>query len=386
MKKRVADVKTVWDIHISGHTQELMSAAPKQSLVYTVTCLTKKNRMSSLSASDWDLRPSFSCDNSLPGKSKDWPIDHMSPAHNSKGSPQRSFFSFNDHSAEVLTEQLTLIEQELFQRVHPVLFLNSKYNGFNTSLTIPGWNNPRSIRNKQNSATNLFVSEIVPHCLSVETQIRHAHQISHWVGVELISASSSRAQVSLLTKFLNIALCCTKIQNFATGMAILDGLENALVRQLPTWKELSIKSINIFTNLKTFKNSDYIGMSTEKPQMEKICHPVIPSILPYLLNVQQCEIGSFTLTNGMHKWTKMRHITRAIDLLRVFRQYKYPFKPIPYLQNFLQQRIEQTCHQDLNVLAREHSSFDDKLSFPVQGKKNFERVMKRIRDKLKTNK
>lgn len=394
--KGVSDIKSIWGVYTSsqtsGHTHELMSTVPNESFVYTVSlCLTKKSPSSPVSASDWDLRTSLSCDN--PSASKSFslgrPSEQPSPTptiHSRSSSSEGSSFSFNDHSAQILAEQLTLIEQELFQNVHPVQFLNSKFNGFNTSLTIPGWNNPRSIRNKQISATNLFVSDIVPRCLSVETQIRHAHQISHWVGAELISASSSREQVSLLTKFLQIADCCTRIQNYATGLAILDGLENALVRQLPTWKELSAKTLNIFTNLKTFKNSDCLSLTSEKSSVDRICHPAIPSILPYLLNIQQCEIGSFTLTNGMFKWTKMRHITRAIDPIRVFRQYKYPFKQISYLQNALKQLIEQTRHQDLNVLAREHSSYDDKISFPNHRKNNFRLAMKRIRDKLKTNK
>ena len=34
--------------------------------------------------------------------------------------------------------------------------------------------------------------------------------------------------------------------------------------------------------------------------------PTIPSVLYFLLHVQQLEIGGFRLANGMYKWGKMR--------------------------------------------------------------------------------
>ena len=36
-----------------------------------------------------------------------------------------------------------------------------------------------------------------------------------------------------------------ELRNFATCMAILDGLENLIIKQLPAWKHLPSKCINI---------------------------------------------------------------------------------------------------------------------------------------------
>ena len=40
-------------------------------------------------------------------------------------------------------------------------------------------------------------------------------------------------QVLLLTKFIYIAKCLQDVQNYATCIAIVDGLDNLIVRQLP---------------------------------------------------------------------------------------------------------------------------------------------------------
>lgn len=42
---------------------------------------------------------------------------------------------------------------------------------------------------------------------------------------------------------------------------------------------------------------------------EKDCHiyPTIPCALYAALHLQQIEIGSFTLANGMYKWDKIRY-------------------------------------------------------------------------------
>ncbi|GAB1604309.1 hypothetical protein Ahia01_000712300 [Argonauta hians] len=292
-------------------------------------------------------------------------------------------FCLTDYTGEQLAEQLTLMEQELFQDIHPVHLLNSKYNGFNPSLVIPGWSSTRSIRMKRDSATSLFVEDSNPSCSAIELQVKHDHQISHWVGAELILAPSTKVQVTILEKFLTIARICFDVQNFATSIAILDGLENALIRQLPVWKELSSKTLANFTSLLMSKTSGpcCVAPPSDKSVPEGLCQPQIPSILPLLLNVQQCEIGSFSLTNGMYKWAKMRHITKAIDSLRQYHQHRYHFRPAPLLQLALHHRIDSFREMELNVLAQEHGCLMDRGSNlgAGSGSNPLNRVMRRVK-------
>ena len=50
-------------------------------------------------------------------------------------------------------------------------------------------------------------------------------------------------QVALLTKFIYLAKCLQDMHNYATCIAIVDGLDNLIVRQLPV-KTLEISTVN----------------------------------------------------------------------------------------------------------------------------------------------
>ena len=45
----------------------------------------------------------------------------------------------------------------------------------------------------------------------------------------------------MITKFLTTGHLCLEVKNYATGIAILEGLENLVVRQLPVWKNVASK-------------------------------------------------------------------------------------------------------------------------------------------------
>uniref|UniRef100_A0A0L8HTT1 Ras-GEF domain-containing protein n=1 Tax=Octopus bimaculoides TaxID=37653 RepID=A0A0L8HTT1_OCTBM len=298
-------VRTAWTFHTAKHPDVTRKLMAEDSLVSHV--LSTGNKSKRMSCSDHDVHQIeyLLAANMIRERAGSCLTIPSKPAEEPEEEP--GTFCLNDHTAEELAEQLTLMEQNLFQDVHPVHFLNSKYNGFTPSLSIPGWSSTRSIRTKRDSASSLFVQDSNPSCSVIEIQVKHSHEIAHWVGAELILAPSTKVQVTILEKFLMIAKICLDLQNFATSTAILDGLQNALIRQLPMWKELSPKVMGNFTSLLLMKTPGPCSVApSDKNMMEISCQPQIPAILPFLLNVQQSEIGSFTLTNGMYKWAKMR--------------------------------------------------------------------------------
>ena len=64
-----------------------------------------------------------------------------------------------------------------------------------------------------------------------------------------------QSQVSALTKFLATAQLCVEIRNYATALAIIAGLDNLLVRQLPAWKHLSAKAATLMDDLEALQVS-----------------------------------------------------------------------------------------------------------------------------------
>ncbi|KAH9500932.1 hypothetical protein Btru_069231 [Bulinus truncatus] len=274
-------------------------------------------------------------------------------------------FSISDCPAHVLAEQLTLLEQEFFRKCHPVHFLNSQFQGVGVALSMPGLRTPSMSRKSEPSTASkkgLFVGDpVIQSCLV--DMITHSHELAHWLSIEVLTCGSHKSQVSLLTKFLTVAHLCLNVRNFATALSILDGLENLVVKQLPVWKDVPAKYIsymNELANTKIKLKSETTWLMSEK---DWHLQPTIPCALYVALQIQQLEIGSFTLANGMYKWDKMRSISEAVDQLRVFRDHEYGFQIQPEVQMSLKRSLREYSDKDLHVVAstqennfRRHSS------------------------------
>ncbi|KAF6037991.1 KNDC1 [Bugula neritina] len=141
--------------------------------------------------------------------------------------PSSSFssdsFSIIDHRAGDIAEQLTLMDQTLFQNIHPVNFMNTLAQGIGASLV---GSNADTIPNQEKKL--LFHSDYV-QLVGVSDMIQHSRRLAHWVTAEVISAANVKTQVAIVSKFLHIAKICKDLRNFATSMAIKDGLDHPLI-------------------------------------------------------------------------------------------------------------------------------------------------------------
>ncbi|KAL3864884.1 hypothetical protein ACJMK2_006531 [Sinanodonta woodiana] len=277
-------------------------------------------------------------------------------------------FTLIDYSAQVLAEQLTLIQQGMFQLAHPVHYLDSKSRGIKVEMAHMGLRTPSLGRANRDSGQNipesrsLFVSLRVDSPV-IKQMIEHSQQISHWVAAEVVTCSNAKSQVIVLTRVLQTAQICMELRNFATCISILDGLENVIVKQLPVWKSLSNKCLSIMEELSALKmvlKNDPLSLM----QHVKDCHlyPTIPSILLFLLHVQQLEIGGFQFANQMFKWGKIRSLAQVIDQIRIFREHVYCFEAKYELQDTLQHRIRELCCQEIHVIAAQNDFNFQKLT------------------------
>ncbi|XP_053407466.1 kinase non-catalytic C-lobe domain-containing protein 1-like isoform X3 [Mercenaria mercenaria] len=272
-------------------------------------------------------------------------------------------FMLADYTAQCLAEQLCLIEQAIFQRTHPVHYLDSKSRGVGVALTMKGMKTPAMARRSGVEDTvGLFVEPLHDDA-AIQKMIDHAQEVSHWVAGEIVACSNPKTQIALLSKFLFIGHACVELRNFATSMAILDGLENLIVKQLPAWKSLPAKCTAILDELcasRMFLKNDPLSLM----QQDKDCHlyPTIPSAVIFLLHIQQLEIGGFRLANQMYKWGKIRSICQVIDQIRVYREHMYGFEADHNLEDTLRQRIHQMSDQDIHDLAAQHDINYQKMS------------------------
>ncbi|XP_078496589.1 kinase non-catalytic C-lobe domain-containing protein 1 [Lissotriton helveticus] len=255
---------------------------------------------------------------------------------------------FSDYSVQQMSQQLTLLQEDLFKNCHPVNLLNSRSFGVGAKP---------SIVLKSFSTESLVVdggSLFQPNCIQNKYLVhvlRFAENVSTWVAAEIVSSHNLKLQVNLLSTFLLIGKSCYEHRDFGTAMQILAGLDNLIVRQLPAWKNLSSKVSEILDELKAlevFLKSDNLCLM-EGDRFRTL--PTIPSAHVLAMHVQQLETGGFTMANGAYKWKKLRNIARVVSQVHAFQEIPYTFTPDPELQFYLKQRIHSFSEADITALA-----------------------------------
>ncbi|KAM6916249.1 kinase non-catalytic C-lobe domain-containing protein 1 [Xenentodon cancila] len=257
-------------------------------------------------------------------------------------------FSQSEYSAHHIAQQLTLLQQEIFQGSHPVHFLNSRVQGVRDKVINPNKNVSHHIPPAE--STGVLVGEDTPDS-RLQRLLTYADNVTNWISAEIVTCDSVKTQVALLTKYLWMGKHCYESRNFATAMQILRGLENVIVRQLPAWKHLASKVCEILEELRAvqvFLKSDDLclmgGQHTRK-------RPTLPSVHILAMHVQQLEIGAFTLTTGAYKWTKLRSIAKVVSQVHAFQEAVYPYNPDQDLQAYLRRRIARLAASDIHLLA-----------------------------------
>uniref|UniRef100_A0A8C2UA88 Kinase non-catalytic C-lobe domain-containing protein 1 n=1 Tax=Coturnix japonica TaxID=93934 RepID=A0A8C2UA88_COTJA len=260
-------------------------------------------------------------------------------------------YLLTEYSVQQLCCQLTLLQQELFHKCHPVHFLNSRALGVKDKCAAV--QKAAATEEVSFKVCNLFLSKCIQDQYLIQL-LRNADSVSTWVAAEIVTCHTSKLQVSLLSKFLLIAKSCYEQRNFATAMQILAGLENLIVRQLPAWKILPAKVAEIIEELKAvevFLKSDSLCLM-EGERFKTL--PTIPSAHVLAMHVQQLETGGFTMTNGAHKWTKLRNIAKVVSQVHAFQENPYTFTPDYKLQSYLRQRITRFKDADISALAADN--------------------------------
>uniref|UniRef100_A0A4W5M7R7 Kinase non-catalytic C-lobe domain containing 1 n=1 Tax=Hucho hucho TaxID=62062 RepID=A0A4W5M7R7_9TELE len=268
-------------------------------------------------------------------------------------SEERHPFSQSEHSAQHTAQQLTLLQQEMFQGCHPIHFLNSKSQGVRDKAVSVTKHASHSVPPVEGSS--LFVNEGT-HDSHLQQLLRYADSVSNWVAVEIVICDSMKIQAALLTKFLLIAKHCYESRDFATAMQVLGGLENVIVRQLPAWKHLSTKVCEVLEDLRAvqvfLKSDNLCLMGGEHVRMR----PTLPAAHILAMHIQQLEIGAFTLTSGAYKWQKLRTIAKVVSQVHAFQETVYSFTPDLGLQAYIRLRIAHLSGCDIPLLAADNEA------------------------------
>ncbi|XP_029109844.1 kinase non-catalytic C-lobe domain-containing protein 1 isoform X1 [Scleropages formosus] len=260
------------------------------------------------------------------------------------------------HCAQHCAQQLTLLQQEMFQGCHPVHFLNSRAQGVRDKVASAAKALPPDAPPPAESGGSLFSQDLAARDRHLLRLLKYDDLVSNWVSAEIVICDSIKTQAALLSKFLAMAKYCYESRNFATAMQILGGLENVIVRQLPAWKHLSAKVCEVPEELKAvqvFLKSDNLCL-TEGERFKRL--PTLPATHILAMHVQQLEIGAFTLPSGACKWPKLRNIAKVVSQVHAFQENRFMYAPDQELQGYLRHRISRLSDCDIALLAAENDA------------------------------
>ncbi|XP_071827638.1 uncharacterized protein [Apostichopus japonicus] len=286
-------------------------------------------------------------------------------------------FSLSEHTSNGLAEQLTLIQQSIFLQVHPVYYLNSRHKGIGVQTMTEASN--KSVNLENIDSTSLFSESITDGGIS--ELLDYSRNLSHWVSAEVLSCSSPKAQLALISKFINTAKSCYDMRNFATCMQVMDGLNNLIVRQVPAWKNIPSKVVSIYEELEAAGvllkgDCDFLIRGDHHKTL-----PTLPCVHLVLMHIQQLEIGGFKLANGMYKWPKLKSIAECVDQVRVFQEHRYTLNSDEVLQGLLKTRIQEFRNSDIHILAASnHANFHQFSS--EKGSKKLQSALQRVKANL----
>ncbi|CAD5117608.1 DgyrCDS6364 [Dimorphilus gyrociliatus] len=279
-------------------------------------------------------------------------------------------WSLSEIDPDRLAEQLTLLEKELFDVLHPINVLNSKGQGIDITLFTKvlidrASNVRRSLKNRRTeSEESLFVGTYAFDDRLADV-VQRSCDITHWAVAEILRSNSRRKN---LIQVILTAEKCWNLCNYSTCSSLIDALDMVLIRTLDCWKSLPS---NIDKIVKKLNNYKLLMQTNPVPKTDK---PYLPPIAYLLIHIQKAESGNFKLANGMFKYSKLRTIADLADLVRRRGSYHTKLNSDLNLQRILRRRITQLSRADLQALAavaHKTPANSGKLNFFSQFAKKF---------------
>ncbi|KAJ6253909.1 guanine nucleotide exchange factor [Anaeramoeba flamelloides] len=217
-----------------------------------------------------------------------------------------------DLNAIELTQQLTLIEMDLFQKIETHEFLKKRWSKKNKKLT------PNLIR-----------------------MIERFNETSLWIISSILSYPKKKMRSYIITKFIKCGVYCIEIGNFNAAMEINAGLNNSSIRRLKkSWEGVKQKDIEDFENLAALLSSRKNSLNLRNKLKLFENKPRLPYLGMFLSDLTFIEDGNGDYTNNnLINFQKCSLLSDVILKINNCKKQSYNFKPNTQIQNYLKNFI-----------------------------------------------
>eukprot|EP00834_Sanchytrium_tribonematis_P004548 NODE_230_length_12188_cov_0.969890.p2 type:complete len:857 gc:universal NODE_230_length_12188_cov_0.969890:4046-6616(+) len=177
---------------------------------------------------------------------------NISKASNSKSKQIDSMLI--QYSSDEVAEQLSLVNSQLYQSIHPIEFLNYI------------WRKKGEEEEYPTPMLDRFISRF--------------DNESYWVATEICDTKDLKKRIQILTQIILVAKKCIDLNNFFSAFSLLGGLSMLPVERLKkTWKGLSVDTKKAFEDVQKFCDPS----KNMKSYRDKL-GIALPPIVPFLRN------------------------------------------------------------------------------------------------------
>ncbi|RKP01854.1 hypothetical protein CXG81DRAFT_18418 [Caulochytrium protostelioides] len=220
-----------------------------------------------------------------------------------KGKTMESMFS--EIPTEVLAQQLTVHNFQLFRNIHPIEYLNQI------------WKN-----DEEGSPTFDFL-------------IKRFDKEAHWVATEIVNIRDLKKRIAAIKKFIGVAKACMDTNNFFTMFAMIAGLNLSPVTRLKkSWEGIGEKTRRQWQELERMTDPSR-NMKAFRDRLHASQRPIVPFLPIYLKDLTFMNDGNQSKVHGLINFDKLRMMALRAKEISALASADYPYDPQPAIQNYL---------------------------------------------------
>jgi hypothetical protein len=222
--------------------------------------------------------------------------------------PNLNSFTLLDLDPTEVARQLTLIEHALYKSIKPQECLGQAWT---------------------KKATR---DEKAPNIMAM---IQRFNTVSRWVTSEILRMENIKKRAEVLTKFIQIAEGCEKLNNYNGMMEIISGLQSSAIFRLKHTWALCTKHLKKYEQIHALMARDK-NFGKFRDHLHSVDPPCIPYVGVYLTDLTFIEDGNKDyLDNGLINFDKRRKISQVIREIQQYQQTPYCLEAVPAIQKYL---------------------------------------------------
>ncbi|TNN07701.1 Ras-specific guanine nucleotide-releasing factor RalGPS2, partial [Schistosoma japonicum] len=218
--------------------------------------------------------------------------------------------------AELIAQQITLIELEYFQAIEADEFYTLKWNS----------------KEKLQYAPNIVAST------------RWFNQIIFWVQKDILNEKNMSKRTEILSHFIRIAKKLVDINNFSSAMAVVSALNvQCIYRLSATWSNLCSRDRHTFRKLADLfsQEQNYLNL---RSAVDNARLPCIPYLGIFLCDLTYIDVAASSIAMSTHHrehstWDTQGKQDRINNILRIiakFQQSNYSFVRNEFIASYLE--------------------------------------------------